>query len=330
MGKTVLVLGAGFVAKPCVQNLLRKPESRVFVADQSGDHVERVLEGNVRGRGIVGDVSDSLGTWIDELKPDLVVTLLPKPFFLQVARTCIERRVDFILPTTATPEVVGIKDEIAEAGVTAIAELGADPGIDHMIAMQSVGDIRWQGGGSVVSFWPVCGSLPAPVSNTNPIGYKVSWAPNHVVYAGNRDALFLRDSQKIFYHGGETFEHFDFVQIEGAGWFECYADGYTLPYAELYGIDETTMLFRGTLRYPGWCELYVAIRKLGFFDDEKLDVSGKTLAGLLSDRTGFGKDSLRTDVTALLGVPSYSTLLSKLEWLGLVDDKRVLSGEKLL
>lgn len=323
MGKKILVLGAGFVSKPCVQYLLKNPKYQVYVADKSGSQVDRVLDRHPRGKALSGDVNSSLGAWLDDINPDIVVTLLPKPFFYPVARACVDRGLDFILPTTATPEVAAMKDEIESAGVCGIAELGVDPGVDHMIAMRSIEAIKSEGG-NITGFWSVCGSLPAPGSNTNPLGYKMSWAPNHVVYAGTKDALFRDGTGIVNYPGGETFEHYEMVEIDGVGWFECFADGNALPYAGLYGIDgsDNLKIFRGTLRYPGWCEMYTSLRRIGLFNDERIDPSVRTFDSLL--RWLIKSDpqvDLKISVARFLGVPVFSSVLSRIEWLGLFDDK---------
>ncbi len=323
MGKNILVLGAGFVAKPCVQYLLRNPEYSVFVADKIKSQVDSVLGGHPRGHAIYGDVNSSMGKWVEEVKPDIIVTLLPNPFFYPVARFCVDRRLDFILPTTATPEVVAISKEIESAGICCIAELGVDPGIDHMIAMKSIEEIKGSGG-SVTGFWSVCGSLPAPGSNNNPLGYKMSWAPNHVVYAGTRDARYLEDSDTVFYPGGDTFENYHLIKVDGVGWFECYADGNSLPYADLYGINtgEMRKIFRGTLRYPGWCEFYTSLRKIGIFSNERIDTKGMTYNSLLRKLTRLNdSDDLKISLAQFLGVPVFSSVITRLQWLGLFDEK---------
>ena len=152
----------------------------------------------------------------------------------------------------------------------------------------------------------------------------MSWAPNHVVYAGTKDALFRDGTGIVNYPGGETFEHYEMVEIDGVGWFECFADGNALPYAGLYGIDgsDNLKIFRGTLRYPGWCEMYTSLRRIGLFNDERIDPSVRTFDSLL--RWLIKSDpqvDLKISVARFLGVPVFSSVLSRIEWLGLFDDK---------
>ena len=55
-------------------------------------------------------------------------------------------------------------------------QVGADPGIDHLLAMQVFDEVH-TGGGRVESFVSYCGGLPAPECSGNPLGYKFSWSP---------------------------------------------------------------------------------------------------------------------------------------------------------
>ncbi len=58
-----------------------------------------------------------------------------------------------------------------EAGITFLNEVGVDPGIDHMLAMQCFDEVRGKGG-KVTSFESWCGGVPAPECANNPLKYK--------------------------------------------------------------------------------------------------------------------------------------------------------------
>ncbi len=55
-------------------------------------------------------------------------------------------------------------------------QVGADPGIDHLLAMQCFDEV-YTGGGKVEKFVSFCGGLPAPEASGSPLGYKFSWSP---------------------------------------------------------------------------------------------------------------------------------------------------------
>ena len=48
--------------------------------------------------------------------------------------------------------------------------------------------------------------------------------------------------------------HYETVEVPGAGSFEGYTNRDCLGYIEQYGLAGIASMFRGTLRYPGWCD----------------------------------------------------------------------------
>lgn len=81
-----------------------------------------------------------------------------------------------------------------EAGITVVNEVGLDPGIDHLLAMEAFDEIR-QGGGRVESYISYCGGLPAPESSDNPLRYKFSWSPRGVLLNTLGTAKYLQDGE---------------------------------------------------------------------------------------------------------------------------------------
>lgn len=323
MSGTVLVLGAGSVARPCVQYLLGKG-CRVVSADLEERNALRVLGGHPNGTPIVSDAAANAPALIREHKPDVVVCLLPTAFMVRTAKACIDEGVSMIGASYVKDELRALSGSAAERGVSLLCEAGLDPGIDHMSAMEKIEALKAEGG-FVEGFWSVCGALPDPGSNTNPFGYKLSWAPASLIGASKRSARILSGGELVDYPDGETYRHPSLVDIGGLGWFEVYANADSLPYIESYGIAGVKDICRGTLRYPGWCELICEMQKLGLFDETAADFSGRTLASLIKARVGVfeaGKP-LREQVAAYLGLAPYSAVLEKLEWLGLFEENPV-------
>lgn len=60
-----------------------------------------------------------------------------------------------------SPEMAKLHDAAESAGITILNEVGLDPGIDHLLAMECFDEIRSHGG-KVESFVSFCGGLPAP------------------------------------------------------------------------------------------------------------------------------------------------------------------------
>ncbi len=174
-------------------------------------------------------------------------------------------------------------------------------------------------------FWSACGALPDLGSNTNPLGYKLSWAPASLIGASKRSARIMVGGSQVGYPDGETYQHPSLVEIDDLGCFEVYANADSLPYIEGYGISGVKDIYRGTLRYPGWCELISAMQQLRLFEEDVRDFSGRTHASLIREAIGVtgAQGPLGEQVAQYLGLPVYSAVVEKLEWLCLFDETPV-------
>lgn len=75
-------------------------------------------------------------------------------------------------------------------------EVGLDPGIDHLLAIECIDEVH-QAGGRVESFVSYCGGLPAPEFSNNPLRYKFSWSPRGVLLNVLGNAKYLQNSKVI-------------------------------------------------------------------------------------------------------------------------------------
>ncbi len=318
--KRVLVLGAGLVAGPLVRYLLGQEGFEVTVASRTLEKAERLIGGAENGVALKLDVHDekALGDLISGC--DLAVSLLPYVYHPLVARLCVERGKPMVTTSYVKDDMRALDGAAQDAGVILLNEIGVDPGIDHMSAMEVINRIRDEGG-KLVSFSSYCGGLPAPEANDNPFGYKFSWSPRGVLLAGKNSARYLKDGEIVEIPGEELFAHHWPVEIEGFGTLEGYPNRDCLPYIDTYGIHGVKGMFRGTLRYPGWCEAMRNIAKLGLLDETEADLSGLTFAEFMGRLIGRDGPASPADVAASLGIPADSSVIEKLEWLGLFNDE---------
>jgi Saccharopine dehydrogenase and related proteins len=317
----VLVFGAGRVARPCVQHLLKDPKLRVTVVDMDPANLARVLENHPRSEGIVANAAAEARELIARVNPDLVVNLLPAAFMFPVAKLCVEAKKHMVNPSYIKDDMKALDGPAKEAGLTLLCELGLDPGIDHMSAARTVKFIHDRGG-MVESFRSVCGALPAADANTNPWGYKLSWAPSGLIGASKRDARVKLDGVVHEWPGGETYEHVHLEETPGLGWFEIYANADSLPYLERYGIPEAHTIYRGTIRYVGWCETVIAMNALHLVDEDVQDFAGMTYRGFMAKQAGEADPSrAEKAVCAKLGIKPSSAVFERFAWLGLFDDR---------
>jgi saccharopine dehydrogenase-like NADP-dependent oxidoreductase len=213
-----------------------------------------------------------------------------------------------------------------QVGVILLNEVGVDPGIDHMSAMQVIDRIRDEGG-RLVSFTSNTGGLPAPDANDNPMGYKFSWAPRGVILAGKNPARFLKEGTVVEVPGPELFSHHWTCPIAGFEELEVYPNRDSIPYIESYGIPTVRSMFRGTLRYPGWCATMKKIVDLGLLDEvERTDLAGQTFAQLTAKLLGVDRKPSTDDLARHLGLSPEARPVTDLEWLGFLSDDLLPTG----
>jgi saccharopine dehydrogenase (NADP+, L-glutamate forming) len=319
--KKVLILGAGLVAGPLVKYLLEQPDFAVTVADVEAGRAAKLVGGHPRGTAEVLDIADRAALASAIGRADLVVSMVPYTFHPLVAELAIEQGRPMVTASYVSPAMRELDARAKSRGVILLNELGLDPGIDHMEAMRVIHEVH-DVGGSVLGFTSWCGGLPAPEANTNPFGYKFSWSPRGVLLASKNSAQFLKDGRIVTIPAAELFVHPETIGIPGLGAFEGYPNRDSVSYREIYGIPEALTVFRGTLRYPGWCETIRKMVELGLLDDTPKDRSGSTFLGLMKElsQAASGAD-VRAAVASRLGLEAGSPVVPRLEWLGLFEER---------
>lgn len=321
--KKILVLGAGRIARPCIQYLLSHEDYEVYVADISSENIDRCIDDKKNGHALVGNAMDKLPEVLKEISPDLLICLLPPAFMVPAAKACVDAGIHYVNPSYVKAEMKALDEEAKKKNVSLLCELGLDPGIDHMSATKTIGEIHSQGG-KVVSFKSWCGALPSPKDNNNPIGYKLSWAPASLIGASRREAKIIKDGKTKIFPNGETYRHPSLVEIQGMGWFEEYANADSTPYVEIYDMPEAREIYRGTLRYVGWCEMICKMQDLGLYDPGEHDFTGMTYADVTRKLIGSANDNcIKNELCNFLKIDPFSSVALKLEWLGLFDERPV-------
>ncbi|MHC5080715.1 MAG: saccharopine dehydrogenase C-terminal domain-containing protein, partial [Planctomycetota bacterium] len=199
--QSILVLGAGLVARPLVRYLLDEGFT-LRVASRTLSKAEALIAGHGGGEALPVDIQDS-GRLEDLVREaDIVISLLPAAFHVEVAKRCLRHGKHMVTTSYVSPAMRALDAEAKEKGLLLLNEIGVDPGIDHMSAMRVIHAVENEGG-RVVSFRSYCGGLPAPEANTNPLGYKFSWNPRGVLLAATAPARYLRGG-KLVETPGET------------------------------------------------------------------------------------------------------------------------------
>jgi saccharopine dehydrogenase-like NADP-dependent oxidoreductase len=329
--KNIVVFGAGMVAGAHVDYLLNVPDFHVTVASRTLSKAQALVGDHPRGRAAQVNSDDEAALEALIAEADLAVSLLPYAYHPTVARLCIRHSVHMVT-TSYIKELMAQLDEAARAaGVILLNEIGVDPGIDHMTAMRIVHGVQARGG-RVTRFVSWCGGLPAPEANDNPFGYKFSWSPRGVLLAGKNPAHYLWDGQEVIIPGGELFDHYWTVPVAVEGQvigFDGYPNRDSLPYMQTYGIENPQTFFRGTLRYPGWCQTLRQIAELGLLEETPLaGLDEATFAGFTAHLIGSDRHNLRAALAAYLDQPLDSPVIDNLAWLGLLSDEPLPAGQR--
>lgn len=318
--KKVLILGAGLVARPLVRYLLDQPDIKVEVASRTVSKAIKLINNHPDGVAKELNLRNEESLKEEIAKADLVISMVPYSFHPKVAKYCIDFKKHMVTTSYVSEIMKNLDAEAKNAGILILNEVGLDPGIDHMEAMRIIHEVK-EKGGQITGFTSYCGGLPAPEANTNPFGYKFSWSPIGVLLAGKNSAQYLKDSQQVFIPSESLFENCTIIPIDGLGDFEGYPNRNSLPYIDLYDIQSTKTMLRGTLRNIGWCETLKKIVDLGLLDEEEKDWSGMTYAGFTR---GWLSEPEETDLKKALAldlnIEEDSDIIKRLEWLGLLSD----------
>jgi saccharopine dehydrogenase-like NADP-dependent oxidoreductase len=328
--KKVLVLGAGMVAGAHVRYLLDQPDLSVTVASRTRRKAEEIIQGHPRGAAVGLDSDDTAAMEALIREADLAVSLLPWVYHPAVASLCVKHRVHMVTTSYVKEPMAKLDAAAQAAGVILLNEMGVDPGIDHMTAMRVIHRVQREGG-EITSFLSWCGGLPAPEANTNPLGYKFSWSPRGVLLAGKNGAHYLQEGEEVTIPDGELFDHTWPVPAEVEGEvieFEGYPNRDSLPYLYAYGIESARTMFRGTLRYRGWCETMRAVAAAGWLREEPLDGLEGLSFGEATGRLIGSRGDVAADLAARLGVAPGSPVLRNLAWFGLLGNDPLPAGAR--
>jgi len=198
---------------------------------------------------------------------DLVISMLPARFHLEIAKDCILFKKNLMTASYVSDEIRKLEKDIIKAGITFICEIGVDPGIDHLSAKKVIDEIT-EKGGEVLDFETFTGGLLAPESDNNPWGYKFTWNPRNVVLAGRGATVkFIQEGSYKYIPYHKLFRRTELIEVDEYGKFEGIANRDSLKYRKIYGLENIRTMYRGTLRRPGFCRAWDAFVQLGVTDD---------------------------------------------------------------
>jgi saccharopine dehydrogenase-like NADP-dependent oxidoreductase len=268
--RKILIIGAGRSASSLIKYLLDKSEAEnllLTIADLSEALANKKTGNHKNARAISFDVCNDEQRKQEIQQADIVISMLPAHLHIEVAKDCVFYKKSMITASYISEEMKSLDFQAKENQIVLMNEIGLDPGIDHMSAMKIMDEIKSKGG-KIILFESFCGGLVAPESDTNLWNYKFTWNPRNVVLAGQGgSAKFIQEGTYKYIPYHKLFRRTEFLEVEGFGRFEAYANRDSLKYREVYGLDAVDTCYRGTIRRVGFSKAWDVFVQLGMTDD---------------------------------------------------------------
>lgn len=336
--KRVLLLGSGYVSGPVIEYLTRDAGTQVTVASVMLNQAEQLANSYRNTIPVMMDIAtqeERLSSLVQD--HDLVISLLPYAFHPVVAKHCISNKVNMLTASYLSPAMKELQKSAEEAGITIVNEMGLDPGIDHMLAMECIDQAKADEA-TVQSYVSFCGGLPAPECSDNPLRYKFSWSPYGVLLNTISPAIFLKDGTVVDIPPGgallDCVAPMDFLpgfNLEG------FPNRDSTKYAEPYGIQSAHTLLRGTLRFKGFSNAMSGFVKLGLINTEPCPMLAagaapvtwkELLCHLVGVSTSASMDVFKDGVYNKIGKDDYR--MQTLNWFGMFNEEPVPKADTIL
>ena len=326
--KKILVIGAGRSAVTLIKYLMDNSSANnwlVTVADFSIELAENAAGNHNNSKAIFFNVTDEKQRESEIENADIVISMLPASLHITVAKDCVRLGKNLVTASYVSPEIAELDEAAKQAGILLLNEIGLDPGIDHMSAMQVIDEIK-ENGGELTSFKSFCGGLVHPDYDNNPWNYKFTWNPRNVILAGQGTAQYIENGDYKYIPYTSLFERTEHMEVLDAGEFEGYANRDSLSYRKSYGLDDIPTLFRGTLRRKGYSEAWNVFVQLGMTDDTyKLENSASITNREFINMFLPFNDTLTVEekLCKQFSLTTDSVIFQKIAWLSTFSENKV-------
>ncbi len=268
--KRVLLLGVGRSTHTLIKYLVnysQRSNIQVRLADQCDNNFVK----DYVSRGLCDfihlDINHLESRQLEISNSNIVISMLPPRFHFLVAKECLKFKKHLITASYASEEMNKLDKEAKQANILILNEVGLDPGIDHISAMEVI-DRLHEKGATISVFKSFCGGLVAPKYDNNPWNYKFTWNPKNVVLAGSSGASYLKDGRIKNFTYQQVFSNIEKIEIPNYGAFESYANRNSLQYQKKYNLIDAHTIVRGTLRKTGFSKAWDVFVQLGMTSDD--------------------------------------------------------------
>ena len=266
--RNILILGAGKSSGALIDYLVQhaqREEWQITVADITAVQALQKTKNRANTLAIGFDFYNEVNRRKLIEDADIVISMLPAIMHIPVAEDCLKLKKHLVTPSYISDAMRDMNDAVEKKKLVFINEIGLDPGIDHMSAMQMIDKLKKEGN-KITGFKSYCGGLIAPENDDNLWHYKFTWNPRNVILAGQGEGeiLYLKNGKKVKLEYEELFSHTEELKVKGYGKFESYPNRDSLKYVSEYGLKGVKTMYRGTLRRPPFCKGWNALIQLGF------------------------------------------------------------------
>ena len=328
--RNILIIGAGRSASSLIKYLLDKSDQEnlhLTIGDLSLVLAQQKTNNHQNATAIALDICDENQRKTEIQKADIVISMLPAHLHIAVAKDCITFKKHLVTASYISDAMQALDEDAKANNLVFMSEIGLDPGIDHMSAMKIIDEIRAKGG-KMILFESFCGGLVAPESDNNLWNYKFTWAPRNVVLAGQGGAAkFIQEGTYKYIPYHKLFRRTEFLEVEGYGKFEGYANRDSLKYRSIYGLEDVLTLYRGTIRRVGFSKAWNMFVQLGMTDDTYIIDNSETIS--YRDFTNLflpyhPTDSVEIKLRLSLGIEQDDIMWDKLLELDLFNPKKIV------
>ena len=289
----IVLLGHGMQGKAALYNIFHNCEfEQIIVADNHPDlqkHLSQYPKNKVKCTPIDATDKIRLASLIKDAS--IVIDALPGNFAFSVAQVAAQAGVNlvssmyYINPLEKdSRKIRELQDQLEQINelaknknITILPEFGLDPGIDLVLGAQALSEFD-----SVEEFNSYGTGLPVDHSAENPLKYRFSWTVPGVMKAYKRPARIIRDGRDVEIDGLDIFAPANrhMLEIEEqSNPMECYPNGNSTYYAELYRIkDSIKSMGRYACRWPGHCDFWQAVSRSGFLDEQPIQVGSQQVS----------------------------------------------------
>ena len=320
--KKVLILGAGYTVKPMVDYFLDKCGYEVILTSIKKQEAEKLINNRPGGKAVCWTLEkvDVLDRLVQDA--EIVIAMVPRFCHAVAVNLCLKYSKTMLTADFMHSGISAFDEQAKKQDVLILTELGEDPGLDNMGAKQMIDEAKAQKG-KIISLTSYGAGLPSFEHNRNPFGYKFSWDPKGLMRSAVTPAAYVVNGKKIDVPA--KFEQTRIVDVHGIGTFEVYANTDCTRYISVFGLDKNVSIFKGLLRFSGWCSTISVFLKLKLIENTiEENFENATYAQFMARLLGVKTiDNIKTGVAKFLGINVDDDIIKRMNWLGIFDSVQI-------